>query len=115
MAVDVMDLNPGIRRIVTWFNDMGFTTIDSGDGKTHDFECDRDYAYVVIKIDPAQMVSGADRLKTILEEHGVCIGPIGPEGDLTPCMQASYDPVQGAAFIDVMNVTDDMLPETLRT
>lgn len=38
-----MNLNPGIARTVQWLNSQGFMTTDSGDGATHDHECDRDH------------------------------------------------------------------------
>jgi hypothetical protein len=37
-----MNLNPGIAKTVALLNWMGYRTTDSGDGETHDHECDRD-------------------------------------------------------------------------
>jgi len=109
MSVDVLGLNPGIKRVVCWFNSMGLSTIDSGDGETHDFECDRDYAYVVIKVHPSDLVETSDWLRRTLEESGISVYAQGEDGEV--CIQGNYDPVNRLAFIDVMHFTDDMLPE----
>ena len=50
-------LNPGIVKTVKMLNDAGYTTTDSGDGETHDYECDRDVGYVVVVLkDNADLV-----------------------------------------------------------
>ena len=112
-----MPLNKAIRRTVAWLNDKGFYTCDSGDGNTHDFECDRDYAYVVVEVmDPARLVGEARRLRNVLNSHGVVTSPINPvddefvQGDVAkPCIQASYDPENDAAFIELMFVDDALM------
>lgn len=65
-------LNPGIRETVAFLRQKGFNTTDSGDGVTHDFGCDRDYAYVCMTVSPADsLVAEADRLLGILRcRHG---------------------------------------------
>ena len=108
MTVDYEKLNPGIRRTVKWLNDHGFLTSDSGDGKTHEFECDRDHAYVVILVPtPEELVAQTQRLVALLEGQGVVLGPVGFND--APCIQASYDPVNGLPVIDLMNLDDDKL------
>jgi hypothetical protein len=42
-------LNPGIARLVHWLRATGFDTIDSGDGRTREHDCDRPYPYVVMR------------------------------------------------------------------
>lgn len=103
-----MSINSGIQKTVQWLNDNGFPTCDSGDGKTRDFECDREGAYVVIQlINPASLTYEADRLMWLLQSKGIFLNPISM--DNTPCIQASYDPANRQAFIDLMFVDDAML------
>ena len=99
------DINHGIRRTVEWLNEKGFETCDSGDGRTHLYECDRDYPYVVMRVKPERMVIRALFLQDLLKAEGVELSPIG----LEPCVQASYDPVNQTAFLDLMNVDDTLL------
>jgi len=102
-----MNLNPGIRRLVAWLNEHNFKTIDSGDGATHDHECDRDHPYVVIQLEaPAFIEWHASRLKQLLENEGIEFDPAQPHG---PFLQANYSPVDGYAFLEVLNLTDDMI------
>ena len=112
------DLNPGIRRTVQWLNDGSFQTCDSGDGKTHEHACDRDYPYVVIRCDPMYLVGEADRLRRSLREIGISLKAQGhalnESGKLfCACIQASYDPVDRMALIDLMGVDDAMLSAAL--
>lgn len=105
-----MKLNPGIRRLVKWLNAMGFKTVGSGDGRTHDFGCDRDHAYVVIRVEPEKLVAEADRLSNELYAIGIIVEAQSEE--LHPCIQATYDPLcsEMPASLDLMNVTDEMMP-----
>lgn len=102
-----VNLNPGIRRLVALLNANGFSTIDSGDGKTHDFACDREYPYVVAKVRPDELTRRANELVTLMAEHSVRIEAMG-EGS-TPCIQATYDPINKIATVDLMHVDDAML------
>ena len=100
------NINPGIKKTVKWFNDLGYKTSDSGDGVTHDFECDRDYAYVTILLDdPMTLSTQADRIKALIEERGVSVLAVGEY----PCIQADYDPVNKLAIIQVMGLSDKEL------
>lgn len=104
------DINPGIRGTVAWLNANGFKTCDSGDGKTHDFECDRDTAYVVVQVPASLLVTESDRLYTILTRKLIRVGEIGPEPvDEMVMIQSTYDPANGLAFIDVIGLSDVML------
>ena len=61
---DYSSLNPGIRETVRWLHLLGYTTTDSGDGQTRQFECDRGDPYVVVKVeDPRYLIETCDRLK----------------------------------------------------
>ena len=108
-------LNPGIRHTVQTLRKWGFDTRDSGDGSTHQFECDLPHPYVHIITPPATMASETDRLIGLLKSAGInfadCPHPQeDPEGAAKhPCVEASYLPLQGGfAAIHVMNV---ILPE----
>jgi hypothetical protein len=100
-------INPGIRRTVEWLNSLGYTTVDSGDGETHDYECDREEPYVVVQaMQPIMLTPWSDRLKELLEEKGVTVSPVG-QGPVF--IEASYDPVNKLPFINITGVTDAML------
>ena len=98
------NLNPGIVRTVEWLNAHGFKTIDSGDGETHDYECDRPYPYVVMITSPDKLVDEAERLYSLLSSEGFLLAPFGCESDA--CIQASYDPADGTAVIELINLAD---------
>lgn len=105
--IDVEDLNPGIRKTVLWLNSIGFETCDSGDGETHDYECDRDQAYVVMQVDPSKLISESHRLEIALADRGVAIEAMSIEH--APCIQATYDPANEIALIELMCVSDRVL------
>lgn len=97
-------LNPGIRRTVAWLNAEGFTTTDSGDGVTHDFECDRGYGYVEIVTEPVKLVAEAARLAHVLKSRGVNLVPIGNEPG--SAIMASFDPADGTALLSLSPIVD---------
>lgn len=102
-------INPGIRMLVALLNAEGFPTTDSGDGKTHDHPCDREGPYVVIKLPPHRtphIVEETNAVLGVLSRFGILIGPVGGE---RPWIQASYDPADYSALIDVSGVDDTMI------
>jgi len=102
-------INPGIRMLVALLNAEGYPTTDSGDGKTHDYPCDREGAYVVIRLPAhraAHIVDEARAVVGLLGLQRIALGPIG--GD-RPWVQASYDPADGTALIDVCGIDDAVL------
>ncbi len=102
-------INPGIIRTVEFLNDNGFRTIDSGDGETHDFACDRSFGYVSIMVDDhSKLLSEAVRLKLLLSDRGVNVQPIGKSDEFT-YIQATFDPADGTSVIDISNITDKIL------
>jgi Ser-tRNA(Ala) deacylase AlaX len=109
-------LNPGITRTVAWLRSFGFKTSDSGDGQTHDFECDHDNAYVVIVTKPEELVAKTEELVGHLIKRGLKIRPNGMahlEEVSRPDwveIQSSYDPGDKSAVIYVAHIRDDMLP-----
>lgn len=105
-------LNPGIRKLVGALNEAGFATTDSGDGRTHDYACDRPYGYIVVLVpDKNDLVAASDRLRGLLERLGLRVVPQAeeapPAGSCT--IQATYCPVDGYAVIDISHVHDRML------
>lgn len=105
--LDLSTLNPGIRNLVAYLRARGFDTCDSGDGVTHEAECDRDYAYVSIETRAAHLVPETHRLVDVVLNAGIRIRPQSMANE--PCIQATYDPANGVAIIDLMHVTDAML------
>lgn len=101
-------LNPGIVGTVRWLNFLGFVTTDSGDGKTHDFECDRDYAYVVIVVPKEHLIREAERLVSELARIGIRVLPMTKDGNEVS-VQATYDPAEGTATIDLSGVCDETI------
>jgi hypothetical protein len=105
--IDYDALNPGIRETVRWLRSLGFDTVDSGDGETHEYECDCDEPYVVMRWDNPQTLSaGADLLLRALLERGINVCTIFM-GEV--CIQATYDPVDQSAMIYLSGVNDAML------
>lgn len=121
-------LNPGIRRTVTWLRSLGFDTCDSGDGMTHDHPCDRAYPYVVMRLNTDELIATAHDLKGCVS-GALGRGPLRGtrEGRVvsateafasgeTPrgvCIQASYDPVEQVALLELIGMCDAMLPDGL--
>ncbi|MFN8525136.1 MAG: hypothetical protein U0821_18725 [Chloroflexota bacterium] len=104
--LDLSTLNPGIRQVVKMLREWGYETVDSGDGATREFECDRDHPYVVIKLaQDANPLDETDRLLDSLRDVGVYVDQIGnPDGH--PWIQQSYDPVTDIALIELDYLDD---------
>ena len=101
-----MVLNPGITKTVQLLNDAGFVTCDSGDGETHDFECDRKQGYVVVSLTRCQgLVKACHKIADLLKENGV---PVGVDLESTR-INGNYDPVDEITIIDIDNIHDRML------
>jgi hypothetical protein len=110
---DASQLNPGIRRTVCWLRSLGFDTCDSGDGQTHEHECDRPYAYVSMR----GRQEDADRLRRVLMHSGIPVlssteawGQDGAEQPLGVHIAYSYDPANGIGIVDLVGLRDEMLP-----
>lgn len=106
-------LNPDIVRTVDLLRKHGFETTDSGDGKTHDFECDISNAYVHIVVEPASALTDrADDLLRLLTPYGLSFGQeaFNENGEMAgPYIEAHYSPADGLATISVFNVDDARL------
>ncbi len=114
-AIEEAGLNPGIRRTVAWLRERGFDTCDSGDGATHEHPCDRPYPYVAMRTLPVRLVTEAHRLVAELARVGVPVLSMGhafdPDGRPTGvAIQASYDPGDGVAVLDLVGLDDARLP-----
>lgn len=98
------NLNPKIKAAVKWLQENGFHTTDSGDGETHDFECDQKVPYVHMVTTKDKLVSESERLVSLLSEKGVELLPCDPGGTV-PTVEGSYLPLMGIATITLWNVT----------
>ena len=94
-------LNPKIAPWVHFLRAHGFNTCDSGDGETHDYACDRDYAYVSIRVAPTLLSTTADRLLAILQGRGYTVEAVGLATKGEAEIEASYDPVNQIGIIDL--------------
>ena len=103
-----MKLNPGIVKTVKLLTDAGYKTCDSGDGETHDFPCDRELGYVVVRLTASQgLVHCCHRISSILKKHGITLTD-NPEETGGTQVNGSYDPYNGISLVDVYNISDKM-------
>lgn len=94
-------INPGIVKTIKWLHANGFSTCDSGDGETHDFEI----PYVHMTVRPDQLASESKRLFELLTAKGIKIVEFDTEAsDGGPNIQASYDPASDIATLSLCNV-----------
>jgi len=104
-ASDCDGLNPGIVKTVQWLHANGFNTCDSGDGETHNFDCDLDIPFVHMIVQPDQLASESKRLFDLLTAKGHKIKEFDAEADDGgPNIQASYDPANDIATLSLFNV-----------
>lgn len=101
--MDKLNLNPGIKELVLLLREWGYDTCDSGDGQTHDFECDQPYPYVYMTVQPEAGVNASRQLKKMLEGRGVVFEPLDEEGR-GPFVEFHYSPVDGFGVLILMNV-----------
>jgi hypothetical protein len=106
------ELDPGIRETVRRLNDLGFETTDSGDGETKlaaGWSPDeaRDVPHVCIRSKAGDLCMQADRLVRELTRAGMCVEPVGHSGIF---VQATYDPADGTAVIELIGVSDRSWP-----
>ena len=73
-------MNPGIEHFVNLLNELQFKTTDSGDGRTHEFECDRAYPYTVVLVTPDTLLKEAVNLLDTLRNLGFYPVPVHPDG-----------------------------------
>jgi hypothetical protein len=98
------DINPGIRKTVEWLQSHGFKTCDSGDGETHDHECDLTIPYVHMVVDDQDtLTSEANRLVGLLKKEGIQIGHEDGTG-FAKVVHAAYDAGNQVATLHLFNV-----------
>jgi hypothetical protein len=103
-------MSPGITRTVTWLNQQGFKTTDSGDGYSNaGMGCELDFPNVTIQCSPYKLVTKARQLMDVLRKQGVEVQPINPENPTGPHIEANFDPSDGIAVILLMHVNDKLL------
>lgn len=115
---DEESINPGVRNLVQMLRQNHFNTVDSGDGKTGDFECDRGYPYVSILVEnPSRLMGETYRLANLMRLCSVDLvavgqGDIGSTGDVE--IEASLDPVNNVGIIDLRGLNDEKLDKSIR-
>lgn len=126
----IVDIDPGVRRLVKWLRSKNFDTCDSGDGESKPYAKDpesggRPYPHVIIQAENEDLVAESLRLLNELRDAGVRIYPVGHfEGDEWPSftamydgkfpyIQTTYDPCMDNAFIELAGVNDSKLPPGL--
>jgi hypothetical protein len=111
---DYAAMNPGIRGTVRWLRDHGFETVSSGDGVTHDCpECDANYPYVTISCKPKRLVRAARALVDLLCSAGIMPGEMTENGPAGVVVQAGYEPISDAAWLDLAGLDDARLRQVL--
>lgn len=126
MQVPYDEIDPGIRRVVRWLNDHGFSTNDSGDGRTkltgdgkplperdssdQGYNCVLPFPHVVMSVPVDQLGSECDRLRDLLIEQDIPVGIQGVDESIT--IQGTYDPclLEYPAYILLMWLDDSRLP-----
>lgn len=96
-----------IQDVVEFLQSERFNTVDSSDGETHEDECDCDMPYVAISVKHSSLLDyHANRVKYALQRSGIEPTPVGEDG---VSIQATFDPVDDTALIEVIGLTDSML------
>lgn len=102
------DLDPNIINTVLLLRDNGYETCDSGDGHyklVNDIDPDAlPYPHVFIMSTLDTFVEECDSLVHLLMGCGITFGP-----GSNAFIQVSYSPFDRNVFIEVLNITDDML------
>lgn len=109
--LDYATLDPGIRRTVGWLREHDYETCDSGDGVTKG-EDGRSIPHVSMIVMPATMAKMALELRTLLLDAGIDVVEMQPDGRGVS-IQATYDPANSVAIIDLTGLSDAALPKGL--
>lgn len=108
------ELNPGIRGTVRWLRSYGFDTGSSGDGVTHECPaCDAPYPFVTIMCKPKHLLRQTRALVDLLCDVGLELGEMTEDGPQGVCVQAGYEPVSNAAWIELAGLEDNCLKAVL--
>lgn len=109
-AIDLAELDPGIRETVRRLRAAGFRTTDSGDGVSKvaagwDPDTVHDFPHVYVAVGGDALIGEARRLRDLLVAAGVPVEPLGPDGDGI-AIQAMYDPADDSAIIMLAGLDD---------
>jgi hypothetical protein len=108
-AMNIDDIDPGVRMVAAALDDAGFDVTDSCDGVARGRDV-MDTPYVSVACTPADMADTADRLMAWARARGL---PVGSQGDpdVRVWITASYDPADGTALTVLVGVYDrDIVP-----
>lgn len=108
------ELDPGIREVVRFLNEAGFTTTDSGDGvsKTDPDGCHLDIANVHLIVSTAEAVAESHKVSDLFEGCGVMFSPAHPDAP-EPSIQLTYNPHDGVAIVSVYGLDDSLLAKAV--
>jgi len=101
VVLDYALLDPGIKETVRFLRQLGFRTTDSGDGVTKPSEGDTGaltFPHVFMMVEPKKAHQEADRLKWVLDKHGLLFGEV--------LIEATYLPIDKLAIL-MVNFLDD--------
>ena len=111
---DIEGLDLGVRQLVVRLNEDGFETCDSGDGHTkfldpqNHTEFVLKYPHVFIRVHRADLFATVDRVEAYLRTQGVVFNRTSL-GEGQPSVVGHVEPNRNWCFIEVANVTDDIL------
>lgn len=113
----VASLDPGIRRVVEWLDERGFDTCASGDGRSKPGKKREqedgvtwafDYPHVFMRVQPPKrLIYEANRLHRCLASIGIGSCNVGTPNGVW--IQATYDPRNLTAVIELAGVDDELL------
>jgi hypothetical protein len=103
--------DPGIQEVVHRLQQAGFVPVDCGDG-TGSPEDMEDEPFVCMASTPENLIAEAHRLHVLVSSWGIAAFGEGNNDDDAPfCgVIASYDPGDRAAHVQLVGVSDGMLP-----
>jgi hypothetical protein len=106
------DISPNVRKTVKLLNDLGWETVDSGDGSHFEegMECAVPYPMIAVRGDRL-LLDQCDALRAQLESFGVEVtdpDPFGPYPNGVH-IEAHYSPICKEAIITIVGLTDDKL------
>lgn len=110
------ELCPGIKKTVEWLQNLGYETVDSGDGVSNEgMGCELPFPHVFMQIEGLGLVAAAKTLMGQLANAGVRVGEMLPDGTPQPKIEVSYDPLDDTAILALLYVDDEMLFPTKPT
>jgi hypothetical protein len=111
----IADPDTGIREVVRFLNNLGFTVTESGDGVSKTpaelaDDCEMAWPNVLIPTAPALLSETADYIAQALRDEGVAVVPLAPDGSyMGPCectVSASYCVGDGVGLVAIEHLND---------